>query len=442
MKLVNIHKHFGLAICFAVVTPIMAQEKALLFHDFASVKTQAEKSSSVFQSADQQRKIAQWNQQSAQLDVVRFRLPVTAAAQSNTRLPVNFIPAEIFGGQAGTFREVNFGLQYVSNFTVAPQIDLLNLAAWEKVRAAKIQSTLTDVKSEMDKQVLFEALSATYYSVISYQKQQQVLEKSKVIVDSLYQTIARKYAEGIIRSQDVTDAQVNQIAIQDQIEQVKFGHASQLAQLRVLLDVPVSTPIYLEDIALEADVLTNDVEPNLFLSARLAQGNYQRALSDFAALKKSDYPTLSLVFSHTGQANSNQGFFDANGIGFSTNFVGLRLNWLVPDWSKHIAKKMAQTQTEAAKTAWNHAQLQNETQHKQAVLNKQKARAHWEKTREIRHLKERNFRNSKNQFNENILATDRLLASFNDLINSQLAEEVAKVSLYFNQSIIDINTSN
>ncbi|MFN3785043.1 MAG: TolC family protein [Spirosomataceae bacterium] len=442
MKLVNIHKHFGLIACLAAATPAVAQEKALLFSDFASVQTQAEKSSSVFQVANHQRQIAQWNQQNAELDILKFRLPITAAAQNNTRLPVNFIPSEIFGGEPGTFREVNFGLQYVSNFTVAPQIDLLNLTAWEKARAAKIQATLVDVKSEIDKKTLFEALAATYYSVISYQKQAQILEKSKTVADSLFQTVSKKYAEGIIRSQDVTDARINQLSIQDQIEQVKFGYASQIAQLRILLDVPTSTPIFLEDVALEADFMTTDFVPNARYTVRQAEANYQLALSDLASLKKSYYPTVSLAFSHTGQSNSNQRFWDSNSIGFSTNFVGLRFNWQVPDWTKHISKKVAMLQTELAKTAWEHTNLQNEMQNKQTSIEKQKARAHWEKTRQIRELKESNFQKSKNQFDENILATDRLLTSFNDLVNSQLAEEVAKVTLYFKQTLIDINTTN
>jgi OMF family outer membrane factor len=49
----------------------------------------------------------------AKINKFNPRASVNYAATDNTQLPVNFFPAEVFGGTPGTFKEVGSGQQYV-----------------------------------------------------------------------------------------------------------------------------------------------------------------------------------------------------------------------------------------------------------------------------------------------------------------------------------------
>jgi hypothetical protein len=53
-------------------------------------------------------------------------------------LPVNLFPAEILGGQAGTYKEVQLGVQYQTNFNLNLDIKLFNRQGWENLKLSKI----------------------------------------------------------------------------------------------------------------------------------------------------------------------------------------------------------------------------------------------------------------------------------------------------------------
>ena len=63
---------------------------------------------------------------------------INSSFTDNTRLPVNIIPAQLFGGSQGEFREVQFGVQYNTNSTQNIDIKLLNLEGWQNFKLSEI----------------------------------------------------------------------------------------------------------------------------------------------------------------------------------------------------------------------------------------------------------------------------------------------------------------
>ena len=90
---------------------------------------------------------------------------------NNTRLPVNLFPAEVFGGEKGTFREVQSGIQYVSNGNVYVDLKLFNLAAWENLRLSKLNIEATQSDNRITLKNLQSNIAANYFNIVNLQEQ-------------------------------------------------------------------------------------------------------------------------------------------------------------------------------------------------------------------------------------------------------------------------------
>ena len=117
------------------------------------------------------------------------RANVGYAMTDNLQLPVNFLPAEVFGGPAGTFREARFGQQYIQNLSITPQIDLINHAAWAKLASFKTSESLSEVNQKIIRKTLSESVVAVYFNIVSFQEQIKTLNQTLQNADSVTQIV-------------------------------------------------------------------------------------------------------------------------------------------------------------------------------------------------------------------------------------------------------------
>lgn len=172
-------------------------------------------------SGNAQMALAKFQTYYAKINRFNPRANVGYGITDNFQLPVNFLPAEVFGGVAGTFKEAKLGQQYIQNLSVTPQIDLINHAAWAKLQSARTNEKLTEINNVFIRKTLSESLVGVYFSIVSNQQQLELLVKTRQNADSVLTIIENKFNQGIIRSQDVNNAQVNKLMIQDKIQQVQ-----------------------------------------------------------------------------------------------------------------------------------------------------------------------------------------------------------------------------
>ena len=129
-----------LALFFA---PKPASAQGLEFNSLDDLLTYADAHSAVTKSADAQTELARLQNAAAIANTVNLRGTASVTATNNFALPVNFLPAEIFGGPAGTFRQVTFGQQFVNVASIAPQLDVVNPSTWARVGSARSSAELT-----------------------------------------------------------------------------------------------------------------------------------------------------------------------------------------------------------------------------------------------------------------------------------------------------------
>ena len=121
-------------------------------------------------------------------------------------LQTNYIPAEVFGGLPGSFREITMGLQYVSTFSIQPQFDIINLGNISRIKLAKTNQELVANQQKINEWTIYDQLNGIYFNILSFQGQQQMVEQNIVIAKQILTIVNNRFEEGLVRKQDVNEA--------------------------------------------------------------------------------------------------------------------------------------------------------------------------------------------------------------------------------------------
>jgi hypothetical protein len=112
-----------------------------------------------------------------------------------------------------------------------------------------------------------------------------------------------------------------------------------------------------------------------------------------------------------------------------------------PDINRFTQTKTSKINKTISLQNAEHTKLQTDFTNRQLVLDYEKAYSQFITTKQIYELKDQNYQLALNQFNMDILSSDKLLIAFNDMIISRLNYSNSLTNLLFSKSKIDINNS-
>jgi len=413
----------------------------LSFNNLDSLLNYAENNSISIKTGEQQILLAKWQKISAQAGLVNFRMQTNFNLTNNLELPVSYMPGEAFGGAPGTFKEVTMGQQYIGNLNIAPQIDIINPASWAKLQSANANSKLADINNLIAKKSLFESISASYHNIISLQEQIELTQKSLLIADTLLLNMQNKYSAGIVRQQDLNDAQINKLTLADKLEQLKLSLKQQYFSLKILCDIPETTLLTINEPTNYNQQFTLGLEVDNQLNYKSSLLKVDLANADLKTNHFMQLPTVSLVFYDAWQQNSNLMFFDNEARWLNSQYVGLKLSMPFPDINRFTQTRTSKINRTIALQNVEHTKILNDNNNRQLVLDYEKAFSQFATAKQIFTLKEQNYYLALNQFNMDILPSDKLLIAFNDMVTSRINYSSALANLLFLKSKIDINNS-
>jgi OMF family outer membrane factor len=374
----------------------------------------------------------------AKLNRYNPKTPTSIQVLDNINQQVSFLPGQAFGQPNGTFKEVTIGQQYVSTFNIQPQFDILNMASNAQIKTAKINQQLVENQNKINEQTLYEKINMVYFNILSFDAQKEVLKENIKIANDILRIINNKFNAGIARKQEVNEAEVNLISLQDKLEQIEMNTKMQYQTLNLFfenqIDASLSQNLWdYQNIDTVLQTQNNLIVENARLQSQMAQQEYK-------ALKYQNLPVLSFVSSFNWQNLSNDFSFAKNSNWINYNYVGLKLSYDLPTTiQKYSNQKSKQMQIEIWKNNEEHSQKENETRNAQMVLEYEKSLKQKENFRKIYDLKKDTYEKNYNQFKENILSLDKLLISQNDMLISKLNMVSALANIGFNKTKIEIN---
>jgi outer membrane protein TolC len=364
-------------------------------------------------------------------------LNVNSSFINNTTLPVNVFPAEAFGGEKGTFREIRTGVQYNTTITQNLDVKLVNMEGWQNLKLAEINIAITENNAKLNLKSLHENIAGVYYNIVQLNEQLASTKQNLAVADTLLKTVENKYKQGIAKQQDVNDSRVNQLNIQENIRQIEYLINQNELSLKILADIPEEEEI---EITEHIDNRPAPVKPlvqsnNLLMQSASLHENY--ALTNLQRLNKTIIPTLSFVANNSyNQFNNDFKIFGGKWI--NSNYVGLKLNWNL-NTNQFSNKYKAQYDVQLAQKSRQQAQIKTNLTQKQLENDWEKANSQEKNNAEILAIQKDTYKKNLNLYNEGLIGIDRAINSFNAMVNANYSLISSKVNMLLAKTKIEIN---
>ncbi|MEM7658650.1 MAG: TolC family protein [Bacteroidota bacterium] len=363
---------------------------------------------------------------------------LSAQFTDNTTLGVNLFPAEIFGGEAGTFKEVQMGVRYNTNLTNFADIKLLNPSGWSNLQLAKINIDLTRSNNQLSLKQLQENIAMSYYNVVQLNEQILNLGQQVAVADTLALITRNKYEEGLVNQQEVNDSYINQLNLEENLSQLGYMREQAYLSLKILCDIPETDII---DIQAGLEPTPALYGPRVELNElNLQHAIFQEKYADasYKGAKAAFMPSLSLQLSNSNNLYNTE-FSPFSGNWINSNYIGVNLNVPIPSanrisqtYNAKFEHQMAMNQTEQARMQ---AKLDQETlksEYEQAV-------SQVETDRKVVDLRTDSFQRNQYLYREGIIGLDVVLNSFTAMVNAQYSLISAQANVQLTLSNINIH---
>lgn len=351
---------------------------------------------------------------------------------NNTKLPVTLIPSELLGGSPGSFQRVQFGLQYETQYAFSGEVKLINLSGWQSIRRSGVNTFLADIRKIVLRNSLYENLANVYYNVLTLQAQKDATQRNLQVADTILQNILMRFAKGLIKQQEVNDARINLMILEQSVQQITYAIQQQYQALRLLSDSPD------QDSLMITEVLEMIAEPSIQevrlddLEQRQAKLNEKLAMIDLKKQKYAVLPTLSLsYFNSEQQFNESARLFDSNVSWIPSSYIGLRLVMPLP--SAHQIAQQTRARHEYLKAQQTSVQLEREATIKvqQFETSYRKAFAKMVSEKAIYELKKDSYDKNYLNYTAGLITLNDALTSFRDMVNAEynVLSSIAEVKL-------------
>jgi len=263
-----------------------------------------------------------------------------------TDLPYQLMPAEAFGGPAGTYKEVQFGVPQSLNANLQLTVPIYNPTALGAIKATRIAIELSKIQRIKTEEDVVLEVSNAYYNAQILLNQLAFLDSNLINTNKLLQTTTLLHQQQIAKGTDVDrlQLQLDQLANQ---RKTTFSQQQQvLNALKFLMGKPVSDTIQVsitENTSVQLDPQIQETTDMKLIDKKL-QFNY----AELKGLRNIKLPSLGAygVYGTTGYGNTGaNSFFNFHPIGY----VGAQLS--IPLFNGMITKhKIVQKKIDIQKT--------------------------------------------------------------------------------------------
>jgi outer membrane protein TolC len=275
------------------------------------------------------RQTAQW--QAGAVEVAKAArqpsLRATSALEYNYALPVQLVPAEFLGGQAGEYQRLQFGVPFNLTAGLEANYGLLNPTLSHDIRLDDLNRQIAEEQANTQQNQLEVQVVRTYYLTALAREAARISELNLLATDTLLTLAQERYRAGATEQLDLNRTQSTRLTLADQLEQNRLAYANNLRQLILLVGQEVEVPSGGASASTAPGEVPLSLTPDSYpqLRLRVAQLSYfQEAIRREQSTR---LPQLSLYGRYTAQAQRREfNFLDFGQPWFSIGVVGVRLD--------------------------------------------------------------------------------------------------------------------
>jgi len=253
---------------------------------------------------------------------------------NNLSLQTSLIPAEIFGGPAGEYIEVQFGTQHNATASITATQIIINMPYIIGLQAANLFRNLSEHTLEKTEIDIKELIAQNYYLAL-------LAEESFEIIDSNYQNVLntiseteKLYEAGFVEEMDIDNLRVTALSLESAMKsaerQIELAYRMLKYQLGIDLNVTIELTENLTEIILEIDrerAISIPFNVSDHIDYRLLDIQEELAFMNLKRQKMEYLPSLDASFLNNWMAMRNQfNFFDADQNWYYSSVLGFTLN--------------------------------------------------------------------------------------------------------------------
>jgi outer membrane protein TolC len=342
-----------------------------------------------------------------------------------TTIPTSLLPAQIFGGAAGTFIPVQFGTKYNANYGINLQQLLFDGQVFIALQARATSMILQRQNSALTQEAIKANIYKIYYQLSASKTQLNILDANISRLGALAHDAEIMYKNGFAEKLDVDKVvvQLNNL----ETEKIKANNSVAIGYmgLKMLMGMPVKDSLVLTDVINEKS-LTNDIliESDFKYDIRkdFQYLSTAKKMNEFniKRYQLSNLPTIALGGSYSQNAQRTKFDLFEGGNWFTTALVSL--NNSLPIFNGFATDaRIKRTKIELKQTENQIESLKNNIDNEitQAKLNYISSVATVKFQKSNMELAETVFQQTKKKFEAGMGSNTEISASQADLVSAQ-----------------------
>jgi len=362
----------------------------------------------------------------------------TVGYQNNFELQKSLIPAEIFGGPAGTFQEVAFGTKHSMNAVATLSQLIFDGSYLVGLQSAKTYLKISENAKIKTAQEIREIVINSYGNVLLADESILILQKNKGILEKTLSDTKEIYKNGLIEEENVEQLQITLASINSSLGNVKRQKRIANDMLKLVLGINLENELKLTDKLdalttsnVDLAILKEEFNVNNNIDYQIGQ-NLQTSKELLLKLEKSKaLPSLGANVNFGYNAFGDQFQFFSNNQKW-LNYSNLGINLNIPIFSS-LGRS---SRTQQAKIALEQSKTQLTETEQKLKLQFEKAKSDYEFSLEQLTTSKSNLNLAERIENKNqIKFTEGLSSSF-DLTKAQ--EQLYAAQQNYLQAMLDV----
>lgn len=290
------------------------------------------------------------------------QLSATTDYQNYLKQPVTLIPAEISGGEPGTYVPVVFGTKHNLNATATWNQLIFDGSYIVGVQSAKTLLQISKNAKTKTNHEVKKAIINAYGNVLLAEESVAILQKNLENVQKNYNETKEIFNNGLAEEEDVEQLEITLLRLKNNLSRSQRMQDISYDVLKLSLGLPVETPIELtedlNELAMEyfdMGLLETQIPVEENIDYRIAKNRAQSAEIQVKLEKSKALPSLSGFLNYGVQGfNTEFTFFNSDQEYYGQSILGISLN--IPIFSSG----MRGARTQQKKIAYEQAILELE----------------------------------------------------------------------------------
>lgn len=275
---------------------------------------------------------------SAQLDVAIYESQRSAYMSSrmpslnfsgdyryNAVIPGQVVPAQFFGGAAGAFAEVKFGVPFVLSNTVQLNQVLFNSQLNYGLEALRINTEIVKIQRNMTIQEVKYQVANTFFILQGLYQQLRFVDTNITYANQILRNMELMVGQGMLVQTEADKIRINRLGLENTQANLRATKSQLEEILKILIGIDPKTPIVLPNDQMVQQTLLLDQNANNLFAVQLLEQQKQMAQEEAKGIKMAYLPNVNLygIYQYNYNMNPESNFRT----GIDGAFVGLRIDW-------------------------------------------------------------------------------------------------------------------